>query len=1025
MSARGLLLAVTAAASVAFAPAAHAATHVVTFDDWAVGTTVTNQYLAADGVEFTQPADPGDAPVVQDGAGQAHSGTQVANFDTDVGTGENFSARFTRGELGNTATSISAYVGFIGPAGANSSIELIGYNAGGVAVNTSALVTVNAGAPMTRIEVDSAAADIKSFDVQQVYTGHENDSPDVHHVAIDDLTIVTSDAPQPPDFTLTNGVGVLDVLQGQSLDDPIRVNRVNGSNGNIAMSVSGLPTGMTGTFSPNPVPGTTGATTLTVTAAPLAAPAIDYSNVTITGTPTAGAGPTTRTATAIARISQNCTNTVRFDYVDLRDTGCLTKTGANAYYALNTEVHINGLVLTPRDGDHVLTVDPVAKTIKSDLGATFSVTIAGHPNEPFYYGPIDWTFTTDSTTPVPLDKDPTGKPKTVEGIDISKIAFLQGIPLTGMKVVFTASGKAVVTPTLTLDFFPFNEIGASGISASASFTTDNDHGADFSGFEIKIPDLNVEALELKDVDLKYVDSGTFSGSAKVVLDFYDKLTVGAGYGIKNNNFAFLKGSVGNINTPIGEGVYLQGLGFEVDTNPTTLKGQIELSAGPQVAGKTALSFDGGVTAVLADPWIVEVDGDAKVGGKYELASAFLRYSSFGLFEFGGQINWKFDPLYFNGTVTGWVAGLHNFDVEGSVHGCIDVPYLPDPCAGAKAIVSNIGLAACVEALGYGVGAGATWGGDFDAFTGCDLSPWRPTKPTARAAKALQHFNVPRGLPAVAWEVTGVGGAPPDVTVAGPNHESVVLTPTRPYVHNARFTAYETGNGKTYVVVRKPAAGGWTIANAGNTPITRIRQAVGLPKPSVSAKVSGHGRKRVLRWHLKPISGQVVRFAEIGKDSRHVITSTSKASGEVHFAPAPGSAGVRKIEAIVEQDKRPRTTLIVGSYRAPGMVKPSRVGGLKLTRKGTTLTVSWHPSSGGFRHAVYLVVTDQRRLIKYAAASSHSVSFGAIPSTVGATATITGLTTGNSMGPSVHATIKAGVASEPKPKKKAKPKKKKG
>ncbi len=34
--------------------------------------------------------------------------------------------------------------------------------------------------------------------------------------------------------------------------------------------------------------------------------------------------------------------------------------------------------------------------------------------------------------------------------------MLQGIPLTGMKVVFTASGKAVVTPTLTLDFFPFN-----------------------------------------------------------------------------------------------------------------------------------------------------------------------------------------------------------------------------------------------------------------------------------------------------------------------------------------------------------------------------------------------------------------------------------------------------------------------------------------------------------------------------------------------------------------------------------------
>ncbi len=1016
MRAKLLVLTVTVAASAAFAPAAHAATHVVTFDDQPIGTTITNQYLVADGVEFTQPSDPGDAPFVQDGAGQAHSGTHVANFDTDPCCGENFSPRFTRGELSTTASSVSVEAGYIGAAGANSAIQLIGYNADNVAVGTSALVTVNGGAPMTHLQVSSAASDIKYFDVKQAYTGGEASA---HDVAIDDLTIVTPDAPQPPDFTLTSGTGVLDVLQGQSLADTIRVNRVNGSSGDIAMSVSGLPTGMTGTFSPNPVPGDTGATTLTVTAAALAAPTVNYSNVTITGTPAAGAGPAPRTISAIARISANCTNTVRFDYVDLRDAGCLRKTGANAYYALNTEVHINGLVLTPRDGDHVLTVDPVARTIKSDLGATFSVTVAGHPNEPFYFGPIDWSFTTDTTTPVPLDKDLVGKPKEVLGVDISGIPKLQGIPLTGLKLVFTASGKAVLTPTLTLDFFPFNQIGAGGLSASASFTTDNDHGADFSGFEIKIPDLNIVALELKDVDIRYVDSGTFAGSAKAVLAFDDKLTVGAGYGIKNGTFDFLKGSVSNINTLIGSGVYLQGLGFEFDTNPTTLKGQIELSAGPQVAGRTALSFDGGVTAVLADPWVLEVDGDAKLGGKYELASAFLRYSSFGLFEFGGQVNWKFDPLYFNGAVTGWVAGAHNFDVEGSVHGCVDVPYLPDPCAGAKALVSNIGLAACVEALGYGVGAGATWGGDFDAFTGCDLSRWRPVRPTASAVGPVRSFDVPRGLPAVAWEVSSLRGVPPDVTVAGPGHQSVVLTHERPYVHNARFTAYETGNGRTYVVVRGPAAGRWTITSTGGTPITRVRQALGLPRPSVSAKVSGSGRRRVLRWHLRPISGQVVRFAEIGKDSRHVITATSRTSGTVRFAPAPGSAGVRRIQAIVEQDRRPRTTLTVGSYRAPGVARPGRVKGVKLTRRGSRLIVRWRASKDGLRHAVYLVVSDKRRLIRYAAAGVHSVSFGAIPSTLGATATITGLTAGNSKGPAVRAKIKA-----VKPKAKAKPKPKK-
>ncbi len=164
---------------------------------------------------------------------------------------------------------------------------------------------------------------------------------------------------------------------------------------------------------------------------------------------------------------------------------------------------------------------------------------------------------------------------------------------------------------------------------------------------------------------------------------------------------------------------------------------------------------------------------------------------------------------------------------------------------------------------------------------------------------------------------------------------------------------------------------------------------------------------------------MVRFAEIGKDSRHVITSTSRTSGAVHFAPAPGSAGVRRIQAIVEQDRRPRTTLTVGSYRAPGMVRPGRVKGVKLTRKGSRLIVRWRASKNGFRHAVYLVVSDKRRLIRYAAAGSHSVSFSAIPSTLGATATITGLTAGNSKGLAVRAKIKA---IKPKAKPKPKPKK---
>ena len=42
-----------------------------------------------------------------------------------------------------------------------------------------------------------------------------------------------------------------------------------------------------------------------------------------------------------------------------------------------------------------------------------------------------------------------------------------------------------MTPTLRLDFWPFNYFGA--VTTSTTFTTDNDHGVDFSGLDLKVP----------------------------------------------------------------------------------------------------------------------------------------------------------------------------------------------------------------------------------------------------------------------------------------------------------------------------------------------------------------------------------------------------------------------------------------------------------------------------------------------------------------------------------------------------------
>src|SRR5204863_44609 len=87
------------------------------------------------------------------------------------------------------------------------------------------------------------------------------------------------------------------------------------------------------------------------------------------------------------------------------------------------------------------------------------------------------------------------------------------------------------------------------------------------------------------------------------------------------------------------------------------------------------------------------------------------------------------------------------------------------------------------------------------------------------------------------EVNGSGNGTvpgPGVTVTGPKGETVTVSPEAPLVQTSRFRAELLDDGTTMVLVNKPAAGVWTVAGDGRVPITRIREARGLPKPSIKA-----------------------------------------------------------------------------------------------------------------------------------------------------------------------------------------------
>jgi uncharacterized membrane protein len=92
----------------------------------------------------------------------------------------------------------------------------------------------------------------------------------------------------------------LSIKQGTSGSYTVTITRTGGFTGAVQLSVSGLPSGVTAVFSPNPATGNTA--TLTVTAAATAS--TGSFALTITGT----SGTLSHTASATLVVTQGCVN---------------------------------------------------------------------------------------------------------------------------------------------------------------------------------------------------------------------------------------------------------------------------------------------------------------------------------------------------------------------------------------------------------------------------------------------------------------------------------------------------------------------------------------------------------------------------------------------------------------------------------------------------------------------------------------------------------------------------------------------
>ena len=287
------------------------------------------------------------------------------------------------------------------------------------------------------------------------------------------------------DFTVGATPPSQTVTQGAGTSYPVTITPSGGFNGSVTLSVSGLPTGATGTFTTNPA---TSTSTLNITT--LATTPTGTSTLTITGVSgglthtttvslvvnasadfTVGATPPSQTVTQGAGTSYPVTITPSGGFngsVTLSVTGL--PTGATGTFTTNpatstSTLNITTLATTPT-GTSTLTITGVS----GSLTHTATVTLVVNASADFTVGatPPSQTVTQGAGTSYPVTITPSG------GFNGSVTLSVSGLP-TGATGTFTTN-PATSTSTLNITTLATTPIGTStltitGVSGGLTHTT--------------------------------------------------------------------------------------------------------------------------------------------------------------------------------------------------------------------------------------------------------------------------------------------------------------------------------------------------------------------------------------------------------------------------------------------------------------------------------------------------------------------------------------------------------------------------
>jgi hypothetical protein len=613
----------------------------------------------------------------------------------------------------------------------------------------------------------------------------------------------------------------------------------------------------------------------------------------------------------------------------------------NGVLIASGRVRIDGLDIKP-DSNVTIKLDP--KTLQ--LTTTGEVTVSAG-EVVLYKGKLDKTLQGHLPFKVP-----------------KALSKLKGFPLRGSADVSFDSGVANIKLVVSIP-----ELG--GVTGQVGVTASNSSGLQLGQASIDLPEARIKAIPIKEVHLSYerTDEGDkWSGSAKVELPSPTVHAVSGGATFLDGRFAEAHAAVDG-NFPIAEAVFLTHLDASLKLEPDfAFGGGMGLSGGPKVGDIRAVGLDGHFDYTSGEPDEYKLSGNLKVVDKLELADGYVSYKTNGQFGMGGHLNFTIGGVGFEGDLGGFASG-NGFELTGDgtvgYHG---------HGLGGKGIISSVGLAACGK-LDFWVGSitagfGVRWA-HFDRPSilagSCDLGPWKVDREGAHAsaltASQTQTFRVGRRMPVLAFSAVGIGG-PPNITVKGPDGTKATTPSTDAGLVGTPDTAAfaDPEDGTTYILVRKPARGRWTVRVNSGPGVKVIRSAAGLPRPRVRAAVRGRGHDRRLVFSARKIRGQRLVFDERGLAVGARIGSSTARRGVLPFRPADGPRGKRRIFVSVLQRGLVRRRFAVATYKAPRPVQPRRSRGVRIVRHGMKAIVTWTQARGARSYDVRVKVSDGRRLL---------------------------------------------------------------